>query len=100
LLSADHFLRSAPRGLPAGRLGAAAGVALRADALAVVMLLVVAVVIFGIGVYACADFGTPSGQREARAPFTYWLLLMAVWGSLNLVFVAATSSRCTSRWNS
>jgi len=52
------------------------------------MLLVVAVVIFGIGVYACADFGTPSGAREARAPFTYWLLLMAVWGSLNLVFVS------------
>jgi len=45
-------------------------------------------VIFGIGVYACADFGTPSGAREARAPFAYWLLLMAVWGSLNLVFVS------------
>jgi formate hydrogenlyase subunit 3/multisubunit Na+/H+ antiporter MnhD subunit len=86
---ADHYLRS---GVPVvyllGGWAPPLGVALRADALAVVMMLVVAVVIFGIGVYACADFGTPSGAREARAPFTYWLLLMAVWGSLNLVFVS------------
>ena len=64
------------------------GVALRADGLSVVMLLAVAVVICGIGVYACADFGTPQGEREARAPFTFWLLLLAVWGSINLVFVS------------
>jgi multicomponent Na+:H+ antiporter subunit D len=64
------------------------GIALRADGLSVVMLAAIAVVICGIGVYACADFGTPAGQREARAPFTFWLLLLAVWGSLNLVFVS------------
>ena len=64
------------------------GIALRADGLSVVMLVAVAVVICGICVYACADFGTPAGQREARAPFTFWLLLLAVWGSLNLVFVS------------
>jgi len=64
------------------------GIALRADALSVVMLVAIAIVICGIGVYACADFGTPAGQREARAPFTFWLLLLAVWGSLNLVFVS------------
>ena len=64
------------------------GVALRADGLAVVMLLAVAVVIGGIGVFACADFGTPPGEPEARRPFTFWLLLLAVWGSINLVFVS------------
>jgi len=64
------------------------GVALRADGLAVVMLLAIAVVIGGIGVYARADFGTPPGVREARAPLMFWLLLLAVWGSLNLVFVS------------
>ena len=64
------------------------GVALRADGLSVVMLLTVAVVICGIGVYARADFGTPSGVKEARAPLIFWLLLLAVWGSLNLVFVS------------
>ncbi|MFO1422058.1 MAG: proton-conducting transporter membrane subunit [Candidatus Competibacteraceae bacterium] len=64
------------------------GVALRADGLAVVMLLAVAVVIGGIGAYARADFGTPPDVREARAPLMFWLLLLAVWGSLNLVFVS------------
>ena len=64
------------------------GVALRADTLAVAMMAVVAVVMCGIGLYACADFGTPAGQTEVRAPFTFWLLLPAVWGSLNLVFVS------------
>jgi formate hydrogenlyase subunit 3/multisubunit Na+/H+ antiporter MnhD subunit len=64
------------------------GVALRADSLAVVMLLTVAVVISGIGVYAQADFGTPPGVREARTPLVFWTLLLAVWGALNLVFVS------------
>jgi multicomponent Na+:H+ antiporter subunit D len=64
------------------------GVALRADGLSVVMLLAIAGVIAGIAVYACADFATPPAQNEARAPFTFWLLLLAVWGSLNLIFVS------------
>ena len=64
------------------------GVALRADALSAVMLLVVALVILGIGLYARPDFATPPGEREARAPLAFWLLLLAVWGSLNLVFVS------------
>jgi len=64
------------------------GVALRADGLAAAMLAATAVVICGIGVYALADFATPSGVREARAPLVFWMLLLAVWGSLNLVFVS------------
>lgn len=64
------------------------GIALRADGLSVVMMVAVAVVIGGIGVYARGDFGTPDGVREARAPLMYWLLLLAVWGSLNLVFTS------------
>ena len=64
------------------------GVALRADGLSAVMMVAVAVVICGIGVYACGDFGTPAGEKEARGPLTFWLLLLAVWGSLNLVFVS------------
>jgi len=64
------------------------GIALRADGLAVVMMLAVAAVVLGIGVYARADFATPSGVREARAPLVFWTLLLAIWGSLNLVFVA------------
>ena len=64
------------------------GFALRADGLSVVMMVAVAVVIAGIGVYARGDFGTPDCVREARAPLMYWLLLLAVWGSLNLVFTS------------
>jgi multicomponent Na+:H+ antiporter subunit D len=64
------------------------GIALRADGPSVVMMLAVAVVVCGIGVFAYADFDTPAGKAEARSPFTYWLLLLAVWGSLNLVFVS------------
>jgi formate hydrogenlyase subunit 3/multisubunit Na+/H+ antiporter MnhD subunit len=59
------------------------GVALRADALSVAMLLAIAVVICGIALYARADFAD-----DGRASFAYWLLLLAVWGSLNLVFVS------------
>jgi formate hydrogenlyase subunit 3/multisubunit Na+/H+ antiporter MnhD subunit len=65
------------------------GIALRADGLSVAMMLAVAVVIAGIGLYARGDFGTPGGVRETRASLLYWLLLLAVWGSLNLVFVSA-----------
>ena len=64
------------------------GIALRADGPAVAMLLAIAVVVCGIGLYARADFGTPREVRESRAAYSYWLLLMAVWGSLNLVFVS------------
>src|SRR5215510_14196242 len=64
------------------------GVALRADGLAAAMLAATAVVICGIAVYAWADFATPSEVREARAPLVFWMLLLAVWGSLNLVFVS------------
>jgi formate hydrogenlyase subunit 3/multisubunit Na+/H+ antiporter MnhD subunit len=64
------------------------GVALRADGLAAVMLVITAVVICGIAVYALADFRTPPGVGEARAPLVFWMLLLAVWGSLNLVFVS------------
>jgi len=63
------------------------GVALRADALALLMMPAVAVVIIGIGVYAHADFDTPAGVRETRAPLVFWTMFLAIWGSLNLVFV-------------
>src|SRR5262252_2348463 len=71
-----------------GGWGVPLGIALRADGLAVVMILAVAVVIVGIGAYARADFGTPPGVREARAPLVFWTLLLAIWGALNLVFVS------------
>jgi formate hydrogenlyase subunit 3/multisubunit Na+/H+ antiporter MnhD subunit len=64
------------------------GIALRADGLSVTMLVAVAGVLSAIGIYACADFPTSPDGRETRRPFSFWLLLLAVWGSLNLVFVS------------
>jgi formate hydrogenlyase subunit 3/multisubunit Na+/H+ antiporter MnhD subunit len=64
------------------------GIALRADGLSAVMLLAVAVVVCGIAAYARADFGSVAGEPAPRASVVYWLLLLAVWGSLNLVFVS------------
>lgn len=64
------------------------GIALRADGLSVTMLVAVAVVISAIGIYACADFPSSPDGQETRKPFAFWLLLLAVWGSLNLVFVS------------
>jgi formate hydrogenlyase subunit 3/multisubunit Na+/H+ antiporter MnhD subunit len=64
------------------------GIALRADGISVAMILAVSVVISGIALYARSDFGLPSEAAEKRAPLIFWLLLMAIWGSLNLVFVS------------
>jgi formate hydrogenlyase subunit 3/multisubunit Na+/H+ antiporter MnhD subunit len=63
------------------------GVILRADDLAAAMMLVAAVVVGGIAVYAGHDFATERGAPESRKSLAFWLLLLAVWGGLNLVFV-------------
>ena len=64
------------------------GIVLRADGPAIAMLLAIAVVVVGVGLYASGDFATPKGAPEERAPTVYWLLLLAVWGSLNLCFLS------------
>ena len=64
------------------------GIALRADGLSVAMMLAVAVVVAAIAAYAWKDFVPDDDGAEKRAPFMYWLLLLAVWGSLNLVFLS------------
>jgi formate hydrogenlyase subunit 3/multisubunit Na+/H+ antiporter MnhD subunit len=63
------------------------GVALRADGLSVVMMMITAVVICGIGVFAHSDFRTPAGSIESRAPFAFWILLLAIWAALNAIFL-------------
>jgi formate hydrogenlyase subunit 3/multisubunit Na+/H+ antiporter MnhD subunit len=63
------------------------GVALRADGLSAVMMAITAVVICAVGVFARADFFTPAGSVEVRAPFAFWILLLAVWSALNTVFL-------------
>ncbi|WP_426526304.1 complex I subunit 5 family protein [Bradyrhizobium sp. McL0615] len=63
------------------------GIALRADGLSAAMMVAMAVVICAVAVFAHADFGTRAGSVEARAPFAFWILLMAIWGAMNMVFV-------------
>lgn len=64
------------------------GIALRADGLAAAMMAITAVVICAVGVFAAADFRTPPGSAEARAPFSFWILLLGIWSALNMVFVS------------
>jgi multicomponent Na+:H+ antiporter subunit D len=64
------------------------GVALRADGLSAVMMATTAVVICAVGVFARGNFSTPYESTETRAPFTFWILLLAVWSALNTVFTA------------
>lgn len=61
------------------------GVALRADGLSAVMLAATAVVICAVAIFATADSSLTAS--EARAPFAFWVLLLAVWGALNTIFV-------------
>jgi multicomponent Na+:H+ antiporter subunit D len=63
------------------------GVALRADGLSAAMMATMAIVICAVGVFARADFGTHAGSVESRAPFAFWILLMAIWGAMNMVFL-------------
>ena len=64
------------------------GVRLRADGLAAAMMLVTAVVMGATALFARTEFGARAGVPEARAPFAFWPLLLAVWGALNTVFLA------------
>lgn len=64
------------------------GITLRADGLSAGMMVAMAIVVCGIGVFAHADFNARARAVEARAPFAFWVLLMGVWGGMNLVFVA------------
>jgi len=63
------------------------GVALRADGLSAVMLVISALVISAAGLFGRADFRTPSDRGDARAPLAFWTLLMAVWAGLAAVFL-------------
>ena len=64
------------------------GIALRADGLSATMLVTVAVVVCATGLFARAEFRAPDGVPEARAPFSFWTLLLSVWAAMNLVLLS------------
>ncbi len=63
------------------------GIALRADGISCVMLVTAALVIAAAAFYARANFATPEGVMEARAPLAFWILIQAVWAALTILFV-------------
>src|SRR6516162_5304050 len=63
------------------------GLALRADGLSAAMLATTAIVVCTTGLYARAAFPVPPGVSETRASLVFWVLLMAIWAALNLVFL-------------
>lgn len=64
------------------------GVALQADGMSVVMMLTTAVVLGAIALFARADFATPAGTADARAPLSFWTMLLGILAALNVVFLA------------
>jgi formate hydrogenlyase subunit 3/multisubunit Na+/H+ antiporter MnhD subunit len=65
------------------------GIMLRADGLAATMMIMTAVVICMVGIFAHADFRSPADVFEARAPFSFWILMLAIWSAMNIVFVGS-----------
>ena len=63
------------------------GITLRADGLSAAMMVTTAVVICVVGVFAHADFDSRAQPFETRAPFVFWVLLMAVGCAMNMVFL-------------
>jgi multicomponent Na+:H+ antiporter subunit D len=64
------------------------GIALRADGLSVAMMLTTGIVISGAGLFARADFAPQPGAPETRTSLVFWVLLIAVWGAMNLVVMS------------
>jgi multicomponent Na+:H+ antiporter subunit D len=63
------------------------GIALRADGFSAVMLVTAGVVMLAAGFYARANFATPQGVSEARAPLAFWTLLQAIQAALSIIFL-------------
>jgi formate hydrogenlyase subunit 3/multisubunit Na+/H+ antiporter MnhD subunit len=80
--------RGAALGYAVGGWAAPLGLALRADGSAAALMLLAAMILCIVGWSAGPAFRTPEGQPEARAAFTFWGLLLALWGSINLAFMA------------
>lgn len=89
LAVADALLRSGrPLVYTLGGWAPPLGIALRADGFSVAMLLTTAVVIGASALFARAEFGGAPGKPEGRTSLLFWILLLATWASLNLVFLS------------
>lgn len=64
------------------------GILLAADGLSAVLLLISALVLLAVSVYAQRDFRPPTGAPETRESLAFWMLLLGVWAGLNTVALA------------
>lgn len=64
------------------------GISLRIDGTSVALLLMTALVLCLVALSTGPAFRSARPEGDARIPFTFWALLLAVWAALNLVFMA------------
>ncbi|MCU0835900.1 MAG: NADH-quinone oxidoreductase subunit J [Chromatiaceae bacterium] len=75
----------APLHYELGGWSAPLGVGLKADGLSAVLLLISALVVLAVGIYAQRPFGVAPGTAETRSSLAFWMLLLGVWAGLNTV---------------
>lgn len=63
------------------------GIKLRADGLSAAMLVVTAIVVLAVGIYAPKEFQVAPGKPETRKALSFWVLLLAVWAAMNAIFL-------------
>ena len=87
VIFADLWQSGRPLVYVVGDWQAPLGITLRADGLSAAMMVTIAVVICAIGIFAHADFDSRAQPFETRAPFVFWILLMAIGCAMNLIFL-------------
>ncbi len=65
------------------------GIALRADGISAAMMLMTAVIICAAAIFAWSEYGQGRDEPEAREPFVFWCLLLAIWSALNALYMGA-----------
>lgn len=63
------------------------GLMLRADGLSVLMLVTTAVLVAAVALYAPKEFRVAAGAPETRSSLVFWVMLLAIWASLNSIFL-------------
>ncbi|WP_234873072.1 complex I subunit 5 family protein [Alitabrizicola rongguiensis] len=64
------------------------GIALQADGLSAVLMVMTSVILCSVGVFARGSFSSPPDGAEVRRPFVFWTLLLGLWSALNTVWLA------------
>jgi multicomponent Na+:H+ antiporter subunit D len=63
------------------------GIKLRADGLSAAMMVVTILIIVAAALYAPSEYGVASSGRESRLSYSFWILLLGVWGAMNAVLL-------------